>query len=41
MFRGLGVETGVELDALVETSLWMAGVLGKPSVSRVVQALGG
>ncbi|MFL6105623.1 MAG: hydroxymethylglutaryl-CoA lyase [Marmoricola sp.] len=41
LFRGLGVETGVDLDALVETSLWMAEVLGKPSVSRVVQALGG
>jgi hydroxymethylglutaryl-CoA lyase len=39
MFRGLGVETGVDLDALVETSVWMAGVLGKPSVSRVVTAL--
>jgi len=41
MFRGLGVETGVDLDALVATSVWMAGVLGKPSVSRVVQALAG
>lgn len=40
MFRGLGVETGVDLDALVETSVWMAGVLGRPSVSRVVAALG-
>ncbi|RNL81433.1 hydroxymethylglutaryl-CoA lyase [Nocardioides marmorisolisilvae] len=40
MFRGLGVETGVDLGQLVETSLWMAEVLGKPSVSRVVQALG-
>ncbi|RNL62036.1 hydroxymethylglutaryl-CoA lyase [Nocardioides marmoriginsengisoli] len=41
MFRGLGVETGVDLDALVATSTWMAGVLGKPSVSRVVTALAG
>jgi hydroxymethylglutaryl-CoA lyase len=39
MFRGLGVETGVDLDALVQTSAWMAGVLGKPSVSKVVTAL--
>ncbi|RYE77811.1 MAG: hydroxymethylglutaryl-CoA lyase, partial [Myxococcales bacterium] len=39
MFRGMGVDTGVDLDALVATSAWMAGVLGKPSVSRVVQAL--
>ncbi|HET7683481.1 MAG TPA: hydroxymethylglutaryl-CoA lyase [Marmoricola sp.] len=39
MFRGLGVETGVDLEALVQTSTWMAGVLGKPSVSKVVTAL--
>lgn len=41
MFQGLGVDTGVDLDALVDTSVWMAGVLGKPSVSRVVTALAG
>ncbi len=40
MFRGLGVETGVDLDALVSTSTWMAGILGRPSPSRVVTALG-
>jgi hydroxymethylglutaryl-CoA lyase len=38
---GLGIETGVDLDALVGTSLWMAGHLGRPSPSRVVKALGG
>ncbi len=38
MFNGLGVETGVDLDALVATSRWMADVLGRPSVSRVVTA---
>jgi len=38
---GLGVETGVDLDALVATSVWMAGQLGRPSPSRVVKALGG
>lgn len=38
MFRGLGVETGVDLDALVATSRWMETVLGRPSASRVVQA---
>jgi hydroxymethylglutaryl-CoA lyase len=41
MLDGLGVETGVDLEALVATSVWMAGVLGRPPVSRVVQALGG
>ncbi|MFL6025253.1 MAG: hydroxymethylglutaryl-CoA lyase [Marmoricola sp.] len=40
MFRGLGVQTGVDLDALVATSLWMADLLGRPSPSRVVTALG-
>ena len=38
---GLGIETGVDLPSLVETSVWMAGQLGRPSVSRVVQALAG
>jgi hydroxymethylglutaryl-CoA lyase len=38
---GLGIETGVDLASLVETSVWMAGQLGRPSVSRVVQALAG
>ncbi len=38
---GLGIETGVDLGKLVETSVWMAGQLGRPSPSRVVQALSG
>jgi hydroxymethylglutaryl-CoA lyase len=38
---GLGIETGVDLEALVETSAWMAGHLGRPSPSRVVKALAG
>ncbi len=36
--RGAGVETGVDLEALVETSVWMAAQLGRPSPSRVVTA---
>ncbi|MEU4390854.1 hydroxymethylglutaryl-CoA lyase [Kribbella sp. NPDC023855] len=39
--NGLGIETGVDLEALVATSTWMATQLGKPSPSRVVQALAG
>ncbi len=39
MLHGLGIETGVDLGALVETSRWMAGQLGRPSVSRVVAAI--
>ena len=37
--HGLGIETGVDLHALVRTSVWMAGELGRPSPSRTVQAL--
>jgi hydroxymethylglutaryl-CoA lyase len=39
MLRGLGLDPGVDLDALVATSRWMAGHLGRPSPSRVVAAL--
>jgi len=38
---GAGVHTGVDLGMLVETSVWMAGHLGRPSPSRVVRALSG
>ncbi len=41
MLDGAGVETGVDLDALVGTSTWMAEQLGRPSPSRVVKALAG
>ena len=40
MLTGLGIEHGVDLDALVATSTWMAGHLGRPSPSAVVRALG-
>ena len=39
MLDGLGVRTGVDLDALVRTSTWLAERLGRPSPSRVVRAL--
>lgn len=41
MLDGLGVHTGVDLDALVDTSAWLAQALGRPSASRVVRALSG
>jgi hydroxymethylglutaryl-CoA lyase len=41
MLDGLGIETGVDLEQLVETSVWMADRLGRPSPSRVVTALAG
>ncbi len=40
MLHGLGIETGVDLPALVATSTWMAEQLGRPSASRTVLALG-
>lgn len=38
--NGLGIRHGVNLEALVDTSIWMARLVGKPSPSRVTQALG-
>ncbi len=37
--HGLGIDTGVDLAAMVATSVWMADQLGRPSPSRVVTAL--
>jgi hydroxymethylglutaryl-CoA lyase len=41
MLNGLGIETGVDLEAVAATSAWMAGHLGRPSPSAVVRALAG
>ena len=38
---GLGIDHGVDLAALVETSTWLAAHLGRPSPSAVVRALAG
>ena len=38
--HGLGIETGVDLEALVATSVWLAGLMGRPSPSNAVRALG-
>ncbi|MPV35742.1 hydroxymethylglutaryl-CoA lyase [Georgenia subflava] len=37
--HGLGIDTGVDLPALVATSTWLAAHLGRPSPSRAVRAL--
>lgn len=37
--HGLGIQTGINLEKLVQTSVWMSTQLGKPSPSRTVQAL--
>ncbi|MGL5858378.1 MAG: hydroxymethylglutaryl-CoA lyase [Angustibacter sp.] len=37
--HGMGIETGIDLPAVVSTSRWLADVLQRPSSSRAVQAL--
>jgi hydroxymethylglutaryl-CoA lyase len=37
--EGCGVQTGVDLDALIDTTAWMARQLGRPPVSRVAEAV--
>ncbi|OZF52148.1 hydroxymethylglutaryl-CoA lyase [Rhodococcus sp. 14-2470-1b] len=39
MLHGMGIDTGIDLDLLVDTSLWMAEQIGRPSPSAVVTAL--
>lgn len=41
MLHGMGIETGVDLDAVVDTAWWIFGTLGRRPNSRVAQALGG
>jgi hydroxymethylglutaryl-CoA lyase len=41
LLEGLGIQTGVDLAKMVQTSIWMAGQLGRPSLSRTVTALAG
>jgi hydroxymethylglutaryl-CoA lyase len=38
---GLGIDTGVDMGRRVSTSVWLASQLGRPSPSKVVQALAG
>lgn len=37
--RNSGVETGVDLDALVDATAWMAQQLGRPPASRAAEAI--
>lgn len=39
MLHGLGIDTGIDLDSLTDTSSWMAEQIGNSSPSRVVNAL--
>jgi hydroxymethylglutaryl-CoA lyase len=38
MLRGLGIETGVDLDALIETGRFISERLGRPPASKVSRA---
>ena len=39
LLNGLGIETGVDLDALADAGAWISSQLGRPPVSRVGRAL--
>ena len=39
MLHGLGVRTGIDLPLLAETGRWLAGLLGRPTGSKVGKAL--
>ena len=39
MLRGLGIETGIDLDRLVDAGGFISDVLGRPPVSRAGKAL--
>lgn len=39
MLHGMGLETGVDLEALAETGRWLAGVLGRTTGSKVGRAM--
>jgi (R)-citramalyl-CoA lyase len=38
LLRGLGLDTGIDLDALIATSQWLAGLLGKELPGMVARA---
>ncbi len=39
LLHGLGIETGIDLDALVDAGAFVSGVLGRPPAARVARAL--
>jgi hydroxymethylglutaryl-CoA lyase len=39
LLNGLGIDSGVDLDMLVDAGAFISGVLGRPPVSRVARAL--
>ncbi|HET7774267.1 MAG TPA: hydroxymethylglutaryl-CoA lyase [Burkholderiaceae bacterium] len=39
LMHGLGIETGVDLDALIDTGAWIAQAIGRPYAARAGRAL--
>ena len=39
LLHGLGLATGIDLDALVDCGAWISAELGRPSASRVARAM--
>ena len=39
MLQGMGMDTGIDLDALADTGRWLAAKLGRPTGSKVGRAL--
>ncbi|MCL4747114.1 MAG: hydroxymethylglutaryl-CoA lyase, partial [Burkholderiaceae bacterium] len=39
LLHGLGIETGLDLDRLVDTGQWISSVLGRKSLSRAANAI--
>jgi hydroxymethylglutaryl-CoA lyase len=39
LLDGLGIETGIDLDRLVDAGAYISGVLGRAPVSRAGRAL--
>ena len=39
LLNGLGIDTGIDLDALVDTAAWISAQLGREPASRVARAV--
>jgi hydroxymethylglutaryl-CoA lyase len=39
LLHGMGIETGIDLDALVDAGAWISEQLGRPTGARVARAL--
>jgi hydroxymethylglutaryl-CoA lyase len=39
LLEGLGIETGIDLEALVDAARYISGLLGRPLASRAGKAI--